>query len=177
MPLTEPYPTLEEIMRLIGEAGARLVEIEASEGAAGNISVFMGWDVELRRQFPQTESLTLPSLLPALAGKVILVTGSGRRLREIERNPEANLAALRIDPGGATATLHTSPQRLFERPTSELNSHLAIHSEMIARDGLVFHAVVHAQPLHLTYLSHIPRYQETLALNTRILRWQPETLV
>ena len=177
MPLVEPYPTLEEIMGLIGEAGARLVEIEASEGAAGNISVFMGWDLELRRRFPRTESYPLPGPLPELAGKVILVTGSGRRLREIEHDAEANLAALRIDAGGGTATLHTSPRRLFEKPTSELNSHLAIHREMVARDNLIFHAVVHAQPLHLTYLSHIPRYQETRSLNTRILRWQPETLV
>jgi rhamnulose-1-phosphate aldolase len=98
-------------------------------------------------------------------------------LREIGADPEANLGALRIDEGGKTATLHTSPRRLFEKPTSELNSHLAVHRAMIARDNLIFHAVIHAQPLHLTYLSHIPVYQDTRYLNTHILRWQPETLV
>ena len=48
---------------------------------------------------------------------------------------------------------------------------------LIGRDNLNFHAVIHAQPLYLTYLSHIPRYQDTRYLNTHILRWQPETMV
>ncbi|MDQ2730839.1 MAG: class II aldolase/adducin family protein, partial [Armatimonadota bacterium] len=100
-----------------------------------------------------------------------------RRLREIGSDPEANLGALRIDPGGTTATLHTSPRRLFERPTSELNSHLAVHRALIPRDNLNFHAIIHAQPLYLTFLSHIQQYQDTRNLNTHILRWQPETLI
>jgi rhamnulose-1-phosphate aldolase len=37
--------------------------------------------------------------------------------------------------------------------------------------------VIHAQPIHLTYLSHIPRYQNTEYLNTHLLRWQPETII
>lgn len=164
-------------MRLIGEAGTRLVEIEASEGAAGNISVFVGWDLDLQARLPHREPFPLPLAVPELVGKTFLVTGSGRRLREIGRDPEANLAALTVEPGGETAVMHTSPRRLFERPTSELNSHLAVHHALVVRDGLNFHAVVHAQPLYLTYLSHIARYQDTRYLNTHILRWQPETLV
>ena len=177
MALKPPFPPLEEIMRLIGEAGTRLVEIEASEGAAGNISVFLGWDVDLETCFPETESYPLPQPVPELAGNVFLATGSGRRLREIGLDPEANLCAMRVDGGGTTATIHTSSRRLFERPTSEFNSHLAVHQAMIARDGLNFHAVIHAQPLYLTYLSHIVRYQDTHYLNSHILRWQPETIV
>ena len=177
VPLVEPFPSLQQIMRLIGEAGVRLVDIGASEGAAGNISVFLGWDVDLTHHFPNAERLTLPEPAPGLAGKLFLVTGSGRRLREIEHDPEANLSAIRIDGGGASATMYTSPRRLFEQPTSELNSHLAVHDAMIQRDRLNFHAIIHAQPLYLTYLSHISAYQETRALNIRILRWQPETIV
>jgi len=37
--------------------------------------------------------------------------------------------------------------------------------------------VIHAQPPHMTYLSHIPRYQDENYLNTHLLRWQPETIV
>jgi rhamnulose-1-phosphate aldolase len=124
-----------------------------------------------------TETLPLPIDLPDLAGKVFLVTGSGRRLRDISANPTANLGALRVNAGGKAATLYTSHARLFENLTSELNSHLAVHSTMIRRDNLIFHAVIHAQPLHLTFLSHIPRYQDTAYLNRQILRWQPETII
>jgi rhamnulose-1-phosphate aldolase len=177
MNIPEPFPTLEELMRLIGEAGTRLVEIEAAEGAAGNISVFLGWDIDVRERFPNKQPYALPQPVPELEGKTFLVTGSGRRLREIGRDPEANLGALRVLPGGTSAVLYTSRRCLFERPTSEFNSHLAVHRAMIARDDLNFHAVIHAQPLYLTYLSHIARYQDTRYLNRHILRWQPETLV
>ena len=31
--------------------------------------------------------------------------------------------------------------------------------------------------MYLTYLSHIPRYQDVQYLNTHLLRWQPETIL
>jgi len=35
--VTPPYPELDDQLDMIGQAGYRLAEIEASEGAAGNI--------------------------------------------------------------------------------------------------------------------------------------------
>jgi rhamnulose-1-phosphate aldolase len=46
MPIEAPFPGLEEIVAAVGEAGQRLSQIDASEGAAGNISVFLGWPVK-----------------------------------------------------------------------------------------------------------------------------------
>lgn len=177
MSLPEPYPDLDEVLVSIGEAGARLSGIEASEGAAGNISVYIGWSLEVRRRFPLVEPITLPLAAPALAGKLVIVTGAGRRLRDIQRDPAANLGAIRIDADGATGLLHTSPRRLFERVTSEFNSHLAVHDDQVARTGTNFHALIHAQPPHLVYLSHVPAYQDEATLNARLLRWEPETIV
>ena len=61
--------------------------------------------------------------------------------------------------------------------TSEFNSHLAVHYDQMVSTGTNFHAVIHAQPVQLTYLSHIPRYQDEGYLNTHLLRWQPETII
>ncbi|WP_454051784.1 class II aldolase/adducin family protein [Cellulomonas sp. Marseille-Q8402] len=177
MPLTPPFPALDELLAAMGDAGARICAIDASEAGAGNISVYLGWDVELRRRFPVTEEVTLPVPVPALAGRTVLATGSGRRLRQIQDDPEAAIGALRVHEGGTTATLHTSPRRLFERLTSELNSHLAVHQDQVARRGIGFQAVVHAQPPHLTYLSHVPAYRDTAAMNAAVLRWEPESVV
>ena len=114
---------------------------------------------------------------PALAGYSLLITGSGRRLREIIDDPIANLGFLTIDEGGTTGKLYTSPLKLFTRLTSEFNSHLAIHNDQVRTTGTNFNAIVHAQPLYLTYLSHIQAYQDEKTLNTRLLRWQPEAIV
>lgn len=177
MTIAEPHPELDELLRSMGAGGRRISEIDASEAGAGNISVLVGWDVELSERFPERAEITLPLPAPALAGMTVLVTGSGRRLRQIHEDPEAAVAGVRIHADGLTASMHTSPRRRFERLTSEFNSHLAVHQDQVARRGIEFQAVVHAQPMHLTYLSHIPAYRDTAAFNARVLRWEPESIV
>jgi rhamnulose-1-phosphate aldolase len=177
VPLREPYPELNEILTSIGVAGARVAAIDAGEGAAGNISVCIGWPVDPRRLFPIEEQIPLPLQAPNLAGCLIVVTGSGRRLRDVAIDPAASLGAVRIGADGRTGTLCTSPRRLFENLTSEWNSHLAVHDDTISRTSTVLHAVVHAQPPHLVYLSHLADYHDEVRLNERLLRWEPETIV
>jgi rhamnulose-1-phosphate aldolase len=172
-----PFPEFSELLSLIGEAGQRLSEIDAIEGSAGNISVYLGWPLDPRRIFPLRETIILPQPVAALADCTFLVTGSGRRLREIKQDPPANLGCLVVNPGGETGELYTSTRRLFARLTSELNSHLSVHADQIEATGTNFHAVIHAQPPHLTFISHIPRYQDQAYLNAHLLRWQPETIV
>jgi rhamnulose-1-phosphate aldolase len=172
-----PYPELSELLVLIGAAGRRMSEIDATEGAAGNISIYVGWPVDPRRTFPSVETIPLPERTPELAGKAFLISGSGRRLREIIDNPAANLGFLVVNEGGETGQLHTAPSRLFEKLTSEFNSHLAVHRDQVRLTSTNFHALLHAQPPHLTYLSQIPRYRDEKYLNHHILRWQPETIV
>jgi len=177
VPVKEPFPDLGEILASIGEAGRRVALIDASEGGAGNISVCIGWPIEIRRTFPVTEEIPLPQPAPHLAGRRIIVTGSGRRLRDIATDPTANLGVVLVNPGGETGTLHTSPKRLFDRLTSEWNSHLGVHDDTIARAETNFHAVMHAQPPHLVYLSHLPAYRDEAYFNRRLLRWEPETII
>jgi rhamnulose-1-phosphate aldolase len=177
MPIEQPFPNLNELLAIMGEAGQRLSEIEASEGAAGNLSIYVGWPLDPRRIFPMMEEIQLPVKVPALAGGSVIMSGSGRRLREIRDNPVANLGFLVIDSSGETARLYTTPGKLFERLSSEYNSHLSIHNDQVERNQLNFHAVVHAQPRYLTYLSHIPEYRDETYLNRHLLRWQPELIV
>jgi rhamnulose-1-phosphate aldolase len=175
--IEQPYPSLESLLEMIGDAGKRMFEIEACEGSAGNISVCLGWDVDPRSLFPQVETVTLPQPAPELAGKTLIVTGSGRRLSDISTLPLVNLACLVVNPGGLTAEQYTAPQRGFSKVTSEFNSHLAAHADRVPATGSNFHAVIHVHPPYLTYLSYIPRYQDQRYLNLHLLRWQPETIV
>lgn len=172
-----PFPELDDLLLLMGEAGKRLSDIDASEGAAGNISLCLRWPIEPRSRFPLMEPFEMPQPVPELASATFLVTGSGRRLREVIHEPTSNVGCLVVDEGGKTGKLYSSYHRLFQRVTSEFNSHLAVHYDQIKATGTNFHAVIHAQPPHLTYLSHITRYTDEKYLNTHLLRWQPETIV
>jgi rhamnulose-1-phosphate aldolase len=175
--LEAPYPELDDLLHMMGEAGRHLADIEASEGAAGNISVCLRWPIEPRSRFPLVSEIELPQIVPELAGATFLVSGSGRRLREIIDEPTANIACIVVNEGGRTGKLYTSHHRRFEHVTSEFNSHLAVHYDQMCATKTNFHAVIHGQPIHLTYLSHIPRYQDVQYLNTHLLRWQPETII
>lgn len=175
--LEAPYPTLDEFLTMLGDAGLRLDNMHACEGAAGNISICLRWPVDLSTHFPLTNEIELPQAAPELAGATIIVSGSGRRLHEIHNDPPAHLAGVVIHGGGCTATLFTSPRRRFERLTSEFNSHLAVHSNRFRSTGANFHTLIHVQPIYLTYLSHIHRYQDAAYLNDHLLRWQPETIL
>jgi rhamnulose-1-phosphate aldolase len=170
-------PTVEQLMKEMGEVGKHLSEIGASEGAAGNISICVRESLEVREKFPQMAMIDLPTPAPDLAGATLIVTGSGRRLREVADNPAVNLAVLIVEPGGKTGRLFTSPDAHFKRVTSEFNSHLAVHHDQMRTRPVHLHAIIHAQPKHLTFLSHIPKYQDERFLNTRLLRWQPETII
>ena len=177
MPLTDPLPSLEEIIDSIGIGGRRLAAIDATEGGAGNISVCIGWPMEVRRQFPMAEEIELPLPAPNLPGHTVLVTGSGRRLRDLDRLPLDSIGAVVVHDDGVHGTLYTANVRQFEVLTSEWNSHLAVHDDTVARTGTNFHAVVHAQPPHLVYLSHRPEYRDEELFSRRLIRWQPETIV
>lgn len=177
MALEAPFPELDELLTMVGEAGQRLCDIESTEGAAGNISVYIGWHIDPRRRFPFAETISTPIDVPELEGHAVIVTGSGRRLREIARDAEGNVGIAVIGPGGKTATVYTSPRRHFTRLTSEFNSHLAIHRDQVTLTGTNFSTVIHAQPPYITYLSHIPEYRDQRFFNQRIMRWEPETIV
>ncbi|MCI7455981.1 class II aldolase/adducin family protein [Actinomyces urogenitalis] len=173
--------SLDEILSQMGAAGRRLDHMGAVEAGAGNISVSVDASAEelgLAERFPQVHPGTeLPLAAPALAGRTVLVTGSGCRLRDVAASPEANVSAFVVDEGGLTGTWYTHPDKAYVRPTSEFNSHLAVHNDQVATRGVSFQAVIHAQPPYLVQLSHIKDIRNTADFNRRILRWEPETIV
>lgn len=166
-----------EVITQLGSAGKRLTELEASEGASGNLSVFLRGPTQPHPMFTQSEAFELPFEVPELARGWCIVTGSGTRSRDLEQTPAACLGCLQFDEHGSHALLWYAPTRRFARITSEFNSHLSVHRNHVGQHDLTFHAVVHAQPRKLTYLSHLTAYQDPTYLNRRLLRWQPETIL
>jgi rhamnulose-1-phosphate aldolase len=169
--------SVEPLLKEMGETGKQLSEMGATEGAAGNLSICVRDTLEVREFFPQMTMIDLPTPAPDLAGATILVTGSGRRLRDIAEAPRENLAAIIVEDGGKTGRMFTAANTPFKRVTSEFNSHLAVHHDQMRARQIRSHALVHAQPKHLTFLSHIPKYQNETYLNSHLMRWQPETIL
>jgi rhamnulose-1-phosphate aldolase len=168
---------LGRLLLELGQAGKRLLDVDAAEGAAGNISVCFREKLDLTGYFPVTQTIDLPVPAPDLAEATLIVSGSGRRLRDILDAPTANLACIVVEPGGRTGRMFTAPDCQFKRVTSEFNSHLAVHHDQMRSRDLALHAVLHGQPVYLTFLSHLGAYQDETYLNRHLLRWQPETIL
>ena len=171
------YLGLETYLRQMGEVGIRLTEMHACEGAAGNMSIGLAWEVGPLPVFPEAQPFELADDYPALSGKSFLVTGSGCRLRDIARGPAKNLGLVQVAQDGHSARLFTEPGCYFSRLTSEFRSHLVVHWRAFADPARRFNAVLHAQPVHLTYLTNIRRYQDGKRLCEAVLRWQPELTI
>ncbi|MDQ2693123.1 MAG: class II aldolase/adducin family protein [Chloroflexota bacterium] len=168
---------LGQLLCELGQVGKHLSDIGAAEGAAGNLSVCLRERLDLTACFPHTQMIELPVPAPDLAGATVIVTGSGRRLRDLITAPTTNLACIVIEPGGRMGRMFTAPDSPFKRVTSEFNSHLAVHHDRMRSQDIRLHTVLHGQPLHLTYLSHLEDYQDERYLNQHLLRWQPETIL
>ena len=168
---------IDQYLHELGQVGKRLSEIGAAEGAAGNLSVCFRELLDVTRYFPCVQTIELPVPAPDLAGATLIVTGSGRRLRDIIEAPTVNLACIIVEAEGRMGKMFTSPESQFKRVTSEFNSHLAVHHDQMRSRGLKLHTVLHGQPLRLTYLSHLAAYQDEQYLNRHLLRWQPETIL
>lgn len=167
---------LNSLLNQLGQVGTTLSDIGAAEGAAGNLSICVRESLDLTGLFPRMQTVELPVLAPDLVGATLLVTGSGRRLRDILDAPTDNLAGIIVDPGGQTGKMFTSYNCPFQRVTSEFNSHLAVHHDQMRSRDLQLHTVLHGQPLYLTFLSHLTKYQDEPYLNRHLLRWQPEMI-
>jgi rhamnulose-1-phosphate aldolase len=169
--------SVEFLLKQMGATGKQLSEMGASEGAAGNLSICVRDTLDVREFFPHMSMIDLPTPAPDLVGATILVTGSGRRLRDIAEAPRDNLAAIIVEEGGKTGRMFTAANPPFKRVTSEFNSHLAVHHDQMRSRQVRNHAIIHAQPAYLTFLSHLAQYQDEKYLNSHLIRWQPETIL
>jgi len=81
--------------------------------------------------------------VPHLAGEYFLVTGSGKYMRNVPLDPEANICIIEVDSAGKNFRIRWG-LRDGGRPTSELPTHLMNHEvKKLATDGkyrVIYHA-------------------------------------
>ncbi|TCZ77865.1 rhamnulose-1-phosphate aldolase [Paenibacillus albiflavus] len=98
------------------------------ERNAGNVSCLLDEEEVARHidihEIVRTLPLSFP--VPELAGKYLIVTGSGKYFRHMIAEPEANLGVIRINEAGSGVDILWGLANEAE-PTSELAAHLMTH--------------------------------------------------
>jgi len=143
-----------------------------SEANGGNVSVRLVNVPDEVRALPAGPPVTMPLVFPALADTYYLVTGTGKRMRDIMHALEPNIGLIRILPGGRTYASLWGVARV----TSEFAAHSAIH-HMLLTERPGFTAIVHTHPVTLVALTHVPAFADADALNDVLFRMQHETRI
>ena len=131
-----------EIIESIARAAERIDSKGWTEGTGGNLSVIADkWNsaVSDRGFFPLVYGAE------SFEGRMILITRSGCRICDVARDPERELALLRIEKGGARLLWGL---RDGGRPSSELAAHLLSHAERMKTDP-AHRAVAHMHATHV----------------------------
>lgn len=172
---------IERVVTEISEVASYLWQKGWAERNAGNISVnineFITNDIRNLVEGGLYPHFQLNTPLPALAGHYFLVTGTGKRMRDVARDFDHNGLMIRIsDDGTGYFLIKSEPNQENLLPTSELPSHLAIHEQLV-KEGKRERTVVHTHPNELISLTHIREFCNQESLNKLLWGMHPETMV
>jgi rhamnulose-1-phosphate aldolase len=137
-----------------------------AERNGGNISVNVTalMSEEEKKRLAIAPPVPLPEAMTALAGHIFYVTGTGKRMRYVAREPFANGSLIRIAADGLSFGI-ISEEAIA--PTSELPSHLMMHNYLRSkgRDNKV---VLHTHPTDLIGMTHCKPFMHSEVI-TRLL--------
>jgi len=143
------------------------------ERNGGNISLMLD-EAELapyRTQLEAGREMTLADPVPALAGRVFLVTGSGKYFRNVELDPAGNLGIIRVNADGSRYHILWG-LRDDARPTSELPAHFLSHAARLQTGHAAHRVVMHCHATNLIALTYVLPLES--ARITRLL-WEGST--
>ncbi|AQT67086.1 Rhamnulose-1-phosphate aldolase [Anaerohalosphaera lusitana] len=166
-------PAVSNALDDIASLARLLAEKGWAQGPGGNISYNLG-PITADPLTPTAAPVKLGRSFTALAENLIVITATGRTMRDIAANPSDNVCIIRLTPDPDAYEL-LSPSS-GARPTSELPSHLAIH-QLYTQKGLKSTAVVHTHPNELTALTHCPQLQNTESLTSLLSSMHTEVIM
>lgn len=166
-------PLLKEEIDKVAEVAGYLWQKGWAERNGGNIVVNV-------TEYVDEEIKNMPAIapksgfgfkLPNLAGCYFFCKGTNKRMRDLARKPMENGSFVRIcDDGENYEVIADNPIK----PTSEIASHLLMHSDMISK-GNNYKASLHTHPIELVAMSHKRSFLEKDVLTKILWSMIPET--
>lgn len=153
----------ESKLKLMRETCANMYRLGWDERNGGNISIILEEDETT--DFTSSSSL-YPTFFDAeyLAGKYILVTGTGKYFKNVYDDPENNLGVIRISDDGASYSVVWGFKD-GSAPTSELPTHLMNHIERLKKYPK-HRVVLHCHPLNVLAMTSIVLLDDVIFTKT-----------
>ena len=173
MSILDNRPALKAAVDQVAEVAGYLWTKGWAERNGGNITInITEWVDDAMRALPAiSEPRPIGTQLPCLAGCWFYCKGTGRRMRDLAREPMGNGVIIRILPDCAHYEMVADAP---VAPTSELPSHLSVHNYLLAH-GSPYRASLHTHPIELVALTHDRRWLEKDAATHMLWSMIPET--
>ena len=173
MSILDNRPALRAQVDRVAEVAGYLWQKGWAERNGGNITINVTeWADDAMRAMPALgEARPIGKTLPHLAGCWFYCKGTGKRMRDLARDPMGNGAIIRITGDCAHYEIVADAP---VAPTSELPSHLAVHDYLLAK-GAPYRASLHTHPIELVALTHSPKWLEKDVATQMLWSMIPET--
>ena len=173
MSVLDNRPALKAEIDRVAEVAGYLWMKGWAERNGGNITVNITEWVDEGMAALSAISAPRPigKVLPHLKGCWFYCKGTGKRMRDLARNPMANGSIIRIlDDCAHYEIVADAPVA----PTSELPPHLSVHNYLLAK-GSPYRASVHTHPIELVALTHDKKWMKKDAATRMLWSMIPET--
>ena len=154
--ILEGREELKAVVYQIAEVTGYLWQKGWAERNGGNITVnvteFMDNECKAMKAISEVKQIGL--VLPQLKGKYFYCKGTGKRMRDLAREPMQNGSIIRILDDCASYEVIADVNVV---PTSELPTHLALQNYLL-ETGSCYKATLHTHPIELVAMSHIQRF-------------------
>lgn len=165
---------LKEQLDEVAEIAGILWQRGWAERNAGNISINITDIVgEENKNVKAIAIYDLPKAMPQLVGNFFYVTGTGKQMRNVAKDPLKYGSIVRVSQD---AKSYEIVARENIKPTSELASHFSIMSSFKEK-GSKNRLVLHTHPTELIALTHIAEIKNTKAINEILWGMHPETFI
>jgi len=173
MSILDNRPALRAEIDKVAEVAGYLWQKGWAERNGGNITVNVTEyvDEEMRALPAICAPVPIGKHLPRLEGCWFYCKGTGKRMRDLARDPMGNGSVIRILPDCRSYEIVADKP---VKPTSELPSHLAVHDYLLAK-GSPYRASLHTHPIELVALTHSRKWLEKDAATHMLWSMIPET--
>jgi len=171
--ILDTRPALRAEIDKVAEVAGYLWQKGWAERNGGNITINVTEHVDdsLRSLPAIAGPFPIGKQLPRLKGCWFYCKGTGRRMRDLARDPMANGSIIRITEDCAHYEIVADEPVM---PTSELPSHLAVHDYLLLK-GSPYRASLHTHPIELVALTHSPKWLVKDAATHMLWSMIPET--
>ena len=171
--ILDKRPALQAAVDQVAEVAGYLWQKGWAERNGGNITINITDQVDdAMRAMPAIDApRAIGKTLPHLKGCWFYCKGTGKRMRDLSREPMANGSIIRILPDCAHYEIVADA---VVAPTSELPSHLAVHDYLLAK-GSPYRASLHTHPIELVALTHCKKWMEKDVATRMLWSMIPET--